>query len=275
MKKMKDYYPKLDILNLFERWFLRWSCYFPPIKRRDPSKTNLSNLDEFINTYQKAFSPNLWPLCEGKSVLDFGCGDGRFVLALAKMGAGLVVGYDLQDEFSIAKEEAERQYLENLQFVSNSSTNLPLTEFEVVISHDSFEHFENPKEVLQEMVKFTKKGGTILIKFGPPWKNPWGRHMSGTIRKDRPWVHLLVPEKAIMRVHSVYHNEPVLKEKYSELQGGLNKLTIKRFKKLLLEQPGIKIVDFQTKSLRNWKILKWPILLEFFASGVYARILKT
>ena len=60
-----------------------------------------------------------------------------------------------------------------------------------------------------------------------------GRHLSGTIRKDRPWVHLLFPEKTIMPCYSVYHGEETLKERFEEIPGGMNKMTIARFRKIL------------------------------------------
>ena len=128
---------------------------------------------------------------------------------------------DIQNEFSYAETEAERRGLGNTVFIQGSTFSLKDNGFDVVISHNSFEHFELPEKILAEMVRITKPGGHILIKFGPPWMNPWGRHMSGTIRRDLPWIHLIVPEKVIMHCYSVYHDLPRLLEKYNELPGGL------------------------------------------------------
>ena len=83
------------------------------------------------------------------------------------------------------------------------------------ISHDSFEHFDEPEKELEEIIRVTKIGGHILIKFGHSWGSPWGRHMSGTIRRDRPWVHLIIPERTIMRCYSVYHNDSEIKTRYA------------------------------------------------------------
>ena len=256
MKFSLKNFPKFHKLKYFEIFFLRTCCYFPPKPRRIKKHADIINIDTFIKTYEKAFSAELWSNCQGKTVLDFGCGEGGYVLALAQKGVEEVVGVDIQDQFLYAKMEADLRGLDQIKFVKGSSDGLPSEAFDVVISHDSFEHFEAPKHILAEMVRLTKPGGTLYIKFGPPWKNPWGRHMSGTIRKDRPWVHLFVPEKVIMRVHSVYHNELVLKEKYAQLDGGLNKMTIKHFKKILLGQKGIKIIRLKINPLFGWASLK-------------------
>ena len=274
MKFSSKKFPKYYLLSRFERFFLQTSCYFPPKPRRARKQSDVKNINSFINTYENAFSSGLWSICKDKKILDFGCGEGGYVLALAEKGAGKVVGFDIQDQFKYAKIEADRRTLDNISFIQGPSEDLPSEAFDVVISHDSFEHFEDPEYILSEMVRLTKPGGTILIKFGPPWKNPWGRHMSGTIRKDRPWIHLIVPEKVIMRVHSVYHNEPILKEKYAQLDGGLNKMTIKRFKKILDEQEDLEIIQFKVNPIYGLSIFKTPIIHELFSSSVMTELIK-
>lgn len=195
-------------------------------------------------------------------------------MALAQKGAKQVVGIDIQDLFDNAKKEAIRLKLDQVTFLNCASARLADDAFDVVISHDSFEHFEDPGAVLMEMVRVTRPGGYVLIKFGPPWKNPWGRHMSGTFRKDRPWIHLIVPEKAMMRVHSVYHNESELRERYIELDGGLNKMTLERFKRLIHDQPGVELVDQQVTPIVHHKIMTFPIVSEYFAPSVMAVLRK-
>lgn len=43
--------------------------------------------------------------------------------------------------------------------------------FDVVLCMYSLEHFSNPKAVLKEMIRVTKRGGKIII-FGPAWDSP-------------------------------------------------------------------------------------------------------
>lgn len=274
MKFDSSLFPKYSELTSFERHFLRTCCYFPPRPSRVPSAENLTDISKFQRIFENAFSPDIWTIVRGKHVLDFGCGEGGYVLALAINGAALATGIDIQDKFQNATLVAKTKHISNLAYISGDSTSISNDSFDVVISHDSFEHFEFPEKILKEMVRITKPGGFILIKFGPPWKNPWGRHMSGTIRKDRPWIHLLVSERTLMRVHSVYHNEPILKESFNQLPGGLNKMTIKRLKKIISKQKEIQISKFESIPIKNNTFFQMPMLREYFSSGVRMIIIK-
>lgn len=262
--------PMIDQLTVGERLFLRTCCYNPPRPRRVRTPEGVSRTEPFAAVYERAFGRDIWQMTAGKEVLDFGCGEGGHVLALAANGAGHVTGLDILPEFHNAEAEGRRRGYP-VSFVGAASDTLPDASFDVVISHDSFEHFADPAYILSEMVRLTRPGGRLLIKFGPPWRNPWGRHMSGTIRRDRPWIHLVVPERAIMRAQSVYHNEPVFSERYADLPGGLNKMTVARFRRLLHEQPGLLVEQFHIFPLYGVPALVGlPVVREFFASGVRA-----
>lgn len=263
-------FSQYDRLTVGERLFLRTCCYYPPRPRRVRTLENVIQTERYSAVYESAFGREVWSLIAGKEVLDLGCGEGGHVLALAAHGAGHVTGLDILPEFQNAEEESRRRGYP-VTFIGANAESLPDAGYDIVISHDSFEHFADPERVLADMVRLTRPGGRILIKFGPPWRNPWGRHMGGTIRRDRPWIHLFVSERTIMRVQSVYHNEPVLHEKYAELPGGLNKMTVDRFEKLLKRQGGIHIDQFHIFPIYNFRAsTAIPIVREFFAAGVRA-----
>lgn len=269
------HFPQYDKLTWFERFFLRTCCYFPPRPRRQRKLEDALLVERFRGVYERAFGSKLWSLIKGKRVLDLGCGEGGYVLALATEWAACVVGIDIQADFLYARKAAASMGIGNVFFIQGPIESLQDECFDVVISHDSFEHFSEPEAMLSEMVRVTRVGGHILIKFGPPWCNPWGRHMSGRIRKDRPWIHLIVPERIIMRCWSVYHNEPVLLERFDQLPGGLNKMTIARFKKILQRQANIKVESFEVLPLFSLKFLTTlPIIQEFFASSVKAQLVR-
>jgi ubiquinone/menaquinone biosynthesis C-methylase UbiE len=269
----KNYFPKYDQLSIGERAFLRTCCYYPPRPRRQASLESIAPPESYLHKYERAFGPEFWSLIKGKRVLDLGCGEGGYVLALAGQGAGQVIGLDVQANFSLAQEECRRRGYGNAEFIQGTTAVLLDESFDVTISHDSFEHFSNPEEIVAEMSRVTKKDGHLLIKFGPPWRNPWGRHMSGTVRKDRPWVHLLVPEKVIMRCHSVYHNESVLRERFSQLPGGLNKMTLSRFKKILRNTRDISVRSLRISLLFS-DVPRLPIVQELLASEVSAHCVR-
>lgn len=262
--------PTIDQLTVGERLFLRTCCYDPPRPRRIRTPESVSRTDQFTTVYERTFGRDIWTLIAGKEVLDFGCGEGGHVLALAANGASHVTGLDILPEFFNAEAESQRRGY-RATFINATSDVLPDASFDVVISHDSFEHFDDPGYILSEMVRLTRPGGRVLIKFGPPWRNPWGRHMSGTIRRDRPWIHLVVSERMIMRAQSVYHNEPVFSERYADLPGGLNKMTVAHFQQLLREQADLRVEQFHVFPLYGIPALvALPVVREFFASGVRA-----
>jgi ubiquinone/menaquinone biosynthesis C-methylase UbiE len=261
-------FPQYERLTFVERVFLRTCCYYPPKPRRRPTLEHVNHTDHYIATYERAFGPELWPWIAGREVLDLGCGEGGFVLALAEKGARHVTGLDILPNFQLAEDESRRRGF-SVTFVNAAAETLPDARFDVVISHDSFEHFDEPEHTLAEMIRLTRPGGLVLIKFGPPWLNPWGRHMGRTIRKDRPWVHLIVPEKTVMRVHSVYHNETHLSEYYYQLPGGMNKMTVGRFRHMLQRHSGIHINDFHVFPIYGFRpLILIPGIQELFASGV-------
>ena len=200
MKFNPGLYPNYTKLSASERWFLRNCCYFPPRPRRQPAPQDMQDLEKYEINYQNAFDHSLWTWIQDKKVIDLGCGEGGYVLVLAAHGARLVLGLDIQHNFRFAKQKAQADGLDNVAFLQGELAALPGNSFDIILSHDSFEHFRDPQAILVEMTRVVRPGGSLLIKFGPPWKNPWGRHMSGTIRKDRPWVHLVFPEK-IGRAH--------------------------------------------------------------------------
>lgn len=72
-----------------------------------------------------------------------------------------------------------------------------------------------------------------------------------------------------MRVHSVYHNEDVLLERYSQRPGGLNKMTVKRCRKIVSTNSKITVEQFNVGMVYKLNFLKRiPFLNELFSSGV-------
>jgi ubiquinone/menaquinone biosynthesis C-methylase UbiE len=233
-------------------------------------------VEKYEQTFIRAYGLNNVNDFENKKVLDFGCGEGGFAVALAnKCPNSQIVGIDLlegQDEANKIKKE---KGLNNLNFIIGRSEGLENNSFDYAFSHDSFEHFEDPIYILSEMIRLVKPGGCVLIKFGPTWASPYGRHIGGTVRKDRPWIHLIVPEKTVMRVHSVYHNHSPLFEKYKDLEGGLNKMTVRKALTIIKSFKNTTIEEKKIWYLWKGAIFKnIPLINELFSSALYVKIKK-
>jgi 2-polyprenyl-3-methyl-5-hydroxy-6-metoxy-1,4-benzoquinol methylase len=276
MKSQQKYFPKYDELNWFEKFFLNTCCYYPPKPRRVRGLEIEIDLEKYEKTFINAYGLSNVNDFENKKILDFGCGEGGFSVALAnKCPNSKIDGIDLlegQDEANKIKKE---RGLTNLNFIIGKSENLESNSYDYAFSHDSFEHFEDPKYILSEMIRLVKPGGNILIKFGPTWASPYGRHIGGTIRKDRPWIHLIIPEKIIMRVHSVYHNREILFEKYKDLEGGLNKMTVTKAMKIISSFKNIEIKEKKIWYIWKGNIFKHiPYINELFSGALYVKISK-
>jgi len=165
----------------------------------------------------------------GKTVVDFGCGQGIQSLALAKNGAKHVVGVDIHTgHIQNARREAERLGLQNIMFY-DAIDPLEKGGFDVLISHNSMEHFENPLKMLHLFRRLIHNDGKVYITFGPPWYSPYGAHTNMFCRF--PWIHLLFSEKTVMQVRSHFTDDNA--EHYEDIRGGLNKMTLKKYTDLI------------------------------------------
>lgn len=103
-------------------------------------------------------------LCQGKHVLEVGCGEGSKLSALP---ASFAVGTDI----SFTGLKLARHHLANA--VQANSERLPFksNSFECVISLFTLEHLTDPQTVINDMIRVTRPGGLIIFlapNFGAP-----------------------------------------------------------------------------------------------------------
>ena len=170
---------------------------------------------------------SVWDEIRGKDVIDFGCGQGAEAIELAQRGARHVYGIDLQERWlKIARQEAAKADCRNITFTSSLAERA-----DVIISVDSFEHFDDPAEILRIMAQALRSGGCVLASFGPTWYHPLGGHLFSVF----PWAHVIFSEKALCRWRSHIRSDGA--QKFSEVDGGLNQMTIRRFERLVATSP--------------------------------------
>lgn len=119
------------------------------------------------------FDPTIWEQVAGKVVLDFGCGIGDEALEIACHGAKQVIGLDIREDFlAIARSRQADAHVSNCTFVRNLDA-----QADVIFSVDSFEHFDNPGEILSEMARLLSPGqGYCFVR--SPVVSPEGRPLS-------------------------------------------------------------------------------------------------
>lgn len=155
----------------------------------------------------------------GRSVIEFGCGEGKETVELAQFAAQ-VEGIDIQE----ALLERARQHARDAGVASRCRFGTSASaQADFVVSIDSFEHFADPAMMLTQMYELLRPGGKVVATFGPTWFHPYGAHMLSVF----PWAHLLFSERALMRWRADHRSDGATR--FQEVAGGLNRMTIARF----------------------------------------------
>jgi len=147
----------------------------------DPSSTSFARMigysdeelkglpDSVMKTVSGCGNPTaLADLKEGETVLDLGSGGGiDAFLAAKKVGPnGRVIGVDMTEEMiKLAKENAERMEVGNVEFRLGEIENLPIEDemVNVVISNCVINLSPDKDKVFSEAFRVLKPGGRILI----------------------------------------------------------------------------------------------------------------
>lgn len=189
----------------------------------------------------------------GKVVIDFGCGDGNEAVELARLGVARVIGIDVRPRaLEKARENAARAGVADLcDFCSDTDERA-----DAIVSIDSFEHFSDPLAVLLRMSGLLKPNGALFASFGPTWYHPLGGHLFSVF----PWAHLLFSEAALIRWRADIRSDGATR--FSDVEGGLNRLTIGSFLDLVSES-SFAIETFELVPIRKLRILHNRFTREF------------
>jgi len=231
-----------------------------PKEKDYPGGTVRANLDNALSFPLKTVPEFNDLVKQCGSVLDFGCGYGLQAAALAIRHPSVeIAGVDLPRPVLLEKWR-ELPRLPNLRLI----TDLPENErFDLVFSCSSFEHFSNPDKILKLMLERAKPGGLLVITFAEPWLSPRGSHMGGFCRL--PWVNVLFPEKAVMRVRSLYRSDGAMR--YEDVEGGLNRMTVAKFERLM-KTSGAKVRTLKRHPVKGLPMVSQvPVVREFMTAA--------
>jgi SAM-dependent methyltransferase len=176
--------------------FLNWIFKVPALGSREDAESYAEW--EFQNAEQTLTCFKPYNDIRHKSILDVGCGFGGKSTYYALHGAKHVEAIDLDKErIEAARAFAGKKNANNIRFEVEDAASLPFAQeqFDLVVFTDSFEHVQNPAEVLKECFRLLRKGGTVNILF-PPYGSPWGAHLFAHIRI--PWAQFLISEEDLV-----------------------------------------------------------------------------
>ncbi len=240
-------------------WFLR--RFYPggsgvPMSQGDPyARAGVSKIE-------KMFGPDVFDELRGKTVLDFGCGEGSNAIELAQCGCTRVIGLDVQERLlETARLRAESAGVAD-RCVFASGWSEPV---DVILSTDAFEHFDEPERILQVMRGLLKPDGLLLVEFGYPWLHPYGGHLFSVF----PWAHLIFTEAALIRWRSDFKSDGATR--FHEAAGGLNRMTIRRWERIV-SASGFKLLTYDLVPIRVARRLHCFVTREFLTSVVRARL---
>lgn len=102
-------------------------------------------------------------------VIDIGCGTGdvSFMMSQFVGTQGTVIGVDF-NQFAVkhCKKKAQSENISNTKFFVADATNLEFDSqtFDLAYSRFLFQHIKDTKKALQEMIRVTRPGGTIMVE---------------------------------------------------------------------------------------------------------------
>jgi SAM-dependent methyltransferase len=207
--------------------------------------------------------PGFWDEIRDRVVVDFGCGEGYEVVEMAERGARQVIGIDTRQKWldHAAALARERGVADRCVFAERWT--IPATA-DVIVSMDSFEHFDDPAGILSTMSGILKPAGRIVVSFGPTWYHPYGGHLFSVF----PWAHLIFSERAMLTWRSEL---PGKRRTTSLREAGLNKMTVRRFERLIARSP-FRVESFEAVPIRRLRWLANRVSREFTTSVVRCRL---
>jgi SAM-dependent methyltransferase len=200
----------------------------------------------------------------GKTVIDFGCGEGTGAVEMAGKGARRVTGIDIRaDALQAARQKALTAGVQNTCLFATSTKELA----DIVVSVDAFEHFADPAGILRIMDTLLQPTGEVLVSFGPTWYHPLGGHLFSVF----PWAHLVFSEKALIRWRSTFKTDGATR--FSEVAGGLNQMTIAKFEELVAASP-LRLASLELVPIKRLRRFHNRLTREFTTAVVRCRLVK-
>jgi len=144
------------------------------------------------------------PLTKQSKILDVGCGSGTLLYLLYEAGFSNVLGVDPHIDRDIEYENGlviSRQEIQKVKGV-----------WDLVMFHHSFEHMQNPLQVMQSVSRLLKAGGCCLIRIPVVSSFAWEHYGIHWVQLDAPrhfFLHSLDSLRILARKEK-FHIEDIV-----------------------------------------------------------------
>ncbi|HET9950635.1 MAG TPA: class I SAM-dependent methyltransferase [Candidatus Eisenbacteria bacterium] len=207
-------------------------------------------------------------------VLDLGCGLGGKSVYFAERGAGYLLGLDLlASNARAAREFAVERGAGNVEFAAADAARLPVrsASFDLVITTDTFEHFQRPEAALAEMARVLRPGGRLVAIFGP-FGSPLGSHLYDTIFV--PWCQMLFSRDTLAEaIREIARRRSLgldpegsaeaarrAEERIAYFDHELNRMTLRRFRRVVRANPSLRLLAWNLSTPPKLRLLT-PLLM--------------
>jgi SAM-dependent methyltransferase len=159
--------------------------------------------------YNKSYLASVFsvvPSLGGQRVLDVGCSDGLVCHMLLTEAPASVTGIDVLETVGCNYPDPAITY----HNMDAGAMRFPDHSFDVAISIATLEHVPEPIQVIREMTRVTRPGGSCYVQAGPLYFSPFGHHMFGYF-DEVPWIHLRRTPAEIVRYAKLHGAEEALR----------------------------------------------------------------
>jgi len=144
------------------------------------------------------------PLTKQSKILDVGCGSGTLLYLLYEAGFSNVLGVDPHIDRDIEYENGLVISRQEIQKVTGL--------WDLVMFHHSFEHMQNPLQVMQSVSRLLKTGGCCLIRIPVVSSFAWEHYGIHWVQLDAPrhfFLHSLDSLRILARKEK-FHIEDIV-----------------------------------------------------------------
>lgn len=149
--------------------------------------------DSYSNVIEWKAIKGILPDLKGKSVLDLGCGTGRFSFLFEELGPKEVVGVDISEEMLEIGKKLAKEKKSVVKFIHGDVENISTIDscsIDLIFSSTTLHYIKDLNTVMKEIERILAPGGTcILSVIHPVYSASYPvAHINGDFPKDEEWT---------------------------------------------------------------------------------------